>query len=82
MVFGQAISVNKDTIGKSYSKAVSPCTHNPPPPSQPWETVCIAEDFPYQITCGDACDDGTLIVTTQADGTYFIFKGLSTTVLL
>ena len=80
--------------------------------------MCIAEEFPYKITCGDACgecispsyysracilervhlikkarfflyistpyylnclsmpsEDGTLIVTTRSDGTYFLFTG-------
>ena len=59
---------------------------------------CIAEEFPYRVSCGDSCGenkqafltsatlshlfsspymsgDGTLIVVTQSDGTYLLFKG-------
>lgn len=69
--FGQRLKVEKIITGHH---PTSQRTTVAPKKKNPWETVCIAEDFPYQITCGDACDDGTLIVTTQADGTYFIFK--------
>ena len=40
-----------------------------------FEHKCLKCDFIPLFSC-DSIDDGTLIVATQSDGTYFIFRGV------
>ncbi|XP_064396401.1 GTPase-activating Rap/Ran-GAP domain-like protein 3 isoform X3 [Halichondria panicea] len=68
--FGQRLKVEKIIRGHHpTSQRTTVATKK-----DPWRTECIVNNFPYQITYGDVCDDGTLIVTTQNDGTYFIYR--------
>jgi hypothetical protein len=76
--YGQRLKVQKIITGHhptSQRTTVSP-------KRDPWEPTSITEDFPFKIVCGDYCDDGTLIVSTESNGTFFIYKDGSYTPML
>lgn len=68
--YGQRLKVEKIITGHHPTSQRTTAVRN-----DPWEIQCLATDFQYGITCGDSCDDGSLIVATPSNGTFVVSRG-------
>ena len=62
-VYERERSVREGNEGDLQVKQIE-CDHTYPLvslPPQPWEAECVAEEFPYDISCGDSCGKKTVL---------------------